>query len=427
MATLLKGATVVDVEPALVEPADLRIEGDRIIERATVLEPKPGDEVIELKGRVLFPGMVSAQHHLHTTLLRGFPRAAPGFEGERLARARLEDVLDGDTLEAAATAGGLEGLVAGTTTVFDTTAAHQHITGALSRVAHGLNHVGMRAVLSFEVNDRAGALVREEALDECVSYAQRARGRYRGAVGLGGLGTLSDDALAGIAEARRKANLLLLARIGEDPREESISRERFGHSATERLTAAAQTGGRVVLSHGVHLTWPELSSLITAGTWLVHSARSNMWSQTGHATVAKFGVRGCIGTDTLPLDLFAETQAACMRTADAGQPIDALRFIANGHRLASEAFGFTIGPLQPGAAADLLVLDYHPPTPLDAASLAAHVLAGFSSRSVESVMVDGLWRLWKRKALALDVNDVARHSLEASHALWARLHQAGAV
>ncbi len=420
MATVLKGATVVDVEPAQVEAADLRIEGDRITARG-VIETRPGDEVIDLKGKVIFPGLVSAQHHLHTTLLRGFPRPAAGFEGELLARQRLEDVIDADQLEAAAEMGGLEGLLAGTTTVFDTSYARGALTGSLSRVAHGLNHVGMRAVLACEVSDRGGAMAREEALEECVGYAARARGRYRGAVGLGALGSLSDDALHGVKEARAKANLLLLARLAEDAREEIESKKLFGATAAERLVNAGMAGGRAVISHGVHLTWPELSALITQGTWLVNSARSNMFSQTGRATVSKFGVRACFGTDVLPLDVFAEAQTACLRTADAGQPIDVLRFLANGHRLASEAFGLTIGPLQPGAAADLLVLDYQSPTPLDASSLAAHVLSGFSSRAVESVMVDGLWRLWKRKALALDVVEVARKAREAARGVWSKM------
>lgn len=420
VATVLKGATVVDVEPAQVEQVDLRIEGDRITARGAI-DPLPGDEVIELKGKLIFPGLVSAQHHLHSTLLRGYPRAAPGFEGELRARERLEDVLDQPELEAAAEAGGLEGLLAGTTTVFDTSSARGALPGSLARVAHGLNHVGMRAVLSCEVSDRAGAVAREAALEECVGYAARARGRYRGAVALGALGGLSDDALQGVRDARAKGDLLVLARLAEDAREEDESRQRFNATASERLTAAGLTGARAVLSHGVHLTWPELSALITAGTWLVHSARSNMFSQTGRATVSKFGVRGCFGTDVLPLDVFAEAQTACLRTMDAGQPIDVLRFIANGHRLATEAFGFTIGPLQPGAAADLLVLDYLPATPLDATTLPAHVLAGFSSRAVESVMVDGLWRLWKRKALALDVNEVSRKAREAAQSVWAKM------
>jgi cytosine/adenosine deaminase-related metal-dependent hydrolase len=136
---------------------------------------------------------------------------------------------------------------------------------------------------------------------------------------------------------------------------------------------------------------------------------------------SKFGVRGCLGTDVMPLDVFAEAQAAALRATDSGQPIDLLHFLANGHRLASEAFGATVGPLQPGSVADLLVLDYQPPTPLEARTLAAHVQFGLSGRLVESVMVDGLWRLWKRKALSLDALAVARASAEATRAVWQKL------
>lgn len=423
MATVLKGGTIVDLEPAGVEVADLRIEGDRIVDRATALEPKADDEVIDVRGKVLFPGLVSAHHHFHATLLRGAARHAPGFGGEAKALHRLEEVIDADQLEAAATAGGLEGLLSGTTTVFDVTAAHAHISGSLSRVAHGLNSVGLRAVLGYQVTDRAGAMAREEALEECVSYAARARGRFRGAFAIDGLASLSEDALVGVREARRGLDAMLMATVAEDPREEAQSRARFGQTASERLVNLGLTGSRVVLAQNVHLTWPELSSLIAQGTWLSHSARSNMASQTGLATPSKFGVRGCLGTDVMSLDCFAEAQAATLRTADSGQPIDALRFLANGHRLASEAFGTPIGPLQPGSVADLLVLDYHPPTPLDAQTLGAHVLHGLSARWVESVMVDGLWRLWKRKALSLDVTEVARACSAAAREVWAKMEE----
>lgn len=427
MTTLLRGGTVVDLEPAVVEVADLRIEQDRIVDRAAGLEPRADDEVIDCRGKVLFPGLVSAHHHLSATLLRGAKRAGAGFGAAQQALQRLEDVLTGDELEAAATAGALEGLLAGTTTLFDSTAAYAHVAGSLDRVAHGLGAVGARGVLAHTVSDRAGVAVREAALAECAAFAAKARGRVRGAFGLDGLGSLSDEALAALKEGHQRSNALLLATLAEDPKEEDESRAKFGgQTATDRLVNLGLVGGRVVLAQGVHLSWPELSQLITQGTWLAHAARSNMASQTGAATPSKFGVRGCLATDVMSLDVFAEAQAAALRTTDSGQPIDLLRFLANGHRLASEAFGTPIGPLTPGSAADLLVLDYHPPTPLDAATLAEHLLHGFSARAVESVMVDGLWRLWKRKVLGLDVAEVARNASQAARAAWARMEEGGA-
>lgn len=418
MGTVLKGATLVELEPASVEVADLRIAGGRIAGRGEAAAAEPGDEVIELSGKLIFPGFVSAHHHLAATLLRGAPRAEAGFSGERALRESLGRALTGDDAEAAATAGGLEGLASGTTTLFDTHLASTDVSGALSRVAQGLSGVGLRAVLAQQVTEDT-----EGALAECLAYAAKARGRFRGAVALGDLCSLSDGTLRSVRRALDDAKLLGLVALAEDSTEEARSTEAFGRPVAERLLEAELVGEAAVISQGVHLSWPELSELISRGAWLVHVARSNMATQTGHATPAKFGVRGTIGTGVMSLDVLSEAQAAGLRAADSGLPIDILRFLANGHRLATQAFGTPVGPLREGAVADLVVFDYQAPTRLDATTLAAHVQSGLSARHVESVMVDGLWRLWKRKPLAVDPVEVARAARDAAEATWRRMTQ----
>ena len=421
MATLLRGGTVIDLEPTLVERADLRIDGDRIIERATGLEPREGDEVIDLKGRFLFPGLVSAWHRRAGLFLPGAPRSGKGFDSEQQARHRLEDAMGGDALEAGAAATALDALLCGTTTLFDASASGTDISGSLSRVAAGFNKVGLRGVLARVITERGGALQREENLEENLSFIGKARGRLRGAFAVEGLAAISDEGLSGLKEARARHDSFLLASLSEDPQEERQSRDRHGAPVSERLLTHGLTGTKVVLAHGVHFSWPELSSLIANGTGRAHAARSNMATQSGHATPAKFGVHGCFGTDLATPDLFAEAQAASLRATDSGQSIDVLRFLANGHRLASEVFGTSVGPLTPGSVADVVVLDYAPASPLDTATLGAHLLFGISSRFVESVMVDGLWRVWKRKALSVDTADVSRAAREAAQSLWQKM------
>jgi cytosine/adenosine deaminase-related metal-dependent hydrolase len=416
VGTVLKGATLVELEPASVEVEDLRIVGGQIVGRGAAATAEPTDEVIDLTGRLVFSGFVSAHHSLAATLLRGAPRREKGFAGERALREAFGRALSLDEAEAAAAAGGLEGLLAGTTTLFDTHLATRNVEGALSRVAQGLAGVGLRAVLAQRVTEDT-----EGALAECLAYAGKARGRFRAAVALGDLGSVSDGTLHAVRKTLDDANLLCLVSLAEDSDEEARSVAAFGRPAAQRLLEAELVGERAVISHGVHLSWPELSSLMSRGAWLVHVPRSNMASQTGHATPAKFGVRATLGTDAMPLDVLAEAQAAALRAADSGQPIDVLRFLANGHRLATLAFGTPIGPLREGAVADLVVFDYQPPTRLDARTLAAHVQAGLSSRYVESVMVDGLWRLWKRKPLAVDPTEVARTARAAAEATWSRM------
>ncbi|MFO0596783.1 MAG: amidohydrolase family protein [Myxococcaceae bacterium] len=421
MSTLLRGGTVVDLEPALVERADLRIDGDKIVDRATALEARPDDEVIELGGRIVFPGFVSAWHRRSGVFLQGAPRDGKGFAAEQAARHRLEDAMGPDELESGAAASALEALVNGTTTLFDVSASGGTVPGSLSRVAAGLNRLGVRAIIGRLVSERGGAVSREENLEESAAFIGKARGRVRGAIAVESLAGLSDDGLAALRQTQSRTRAMLLASVSEDPQEEKLSRDRHGAVVSERLLQHELTGTRVVLAHGVHLSWPELSSLIANGTWLGHAARSNMATQTGHATAAKFGVHACLATDLASPDLFAEVQCASLRSTESGLGIDPLRFLANGQRLATEAFGVPVGPLQPGAMADLVVLDYQPVTPFETATLSAHVLWGLSSRFVESVMVDGLWRVWKRKVLSVDVGEVMRVARESASALWKKM------
>lgn len=424
--TLFRGGSLVEFEPASVEQADIRVEGGRIVERAPRLEPRPGEEVIDVIGKYVCPGLVSAHHRLAAPLLRGQRRPGGGFAGEQQLLRQVEQGLRPDDIEAAAALVALEGLLAGTTTVVAVHASPGAVEGSLSRAAAGVQRVGSRAVLAYEVSERAGAEGRAAALAECRDFQGKAKGRLRGAFALADLGTLSDEALGALREAHGAGTAFVLANVGEDPGEEARCQANFAGTPVERLVSQGLVGGRVVLAQGVHLSWPDLSSLIGAGTWLAHTPRSNMASQTGVATAAKFGVRACLGTDVMGLDVLAEAQAAALRASDAGQPIDPLRFLANGHRLASEAFGVPMGALREGAAADLVVLDYAPPTPLNAGSLAGHFLFGLSGRHVESVMVDGLWRVWKRRPLAVEGAEVARACREASTAVGARIDSGAA-
>lgn len=415
MGTVLTRGMLVELEPALAEQASLRIEEGRIVGRGPTAEPQPGDEIIDLAGKLVLPGFVSGHHHLYSTLLRGAPRVGAGYSGEQATLHRLESSLDLDGVEAAAAAGGLEGLLCGTTTVFDLHASPKVVQGSLQRVARGLADVGLRAVLSYAVSDRLGAEACEAAIDEAGSFLKKARGRIRGGLGARSTDALSPEALSGIKAALGPTQALFQLQIAEDTN---------GQTSFERLVEAGLLSERTVLAQAIHLSWPELSQVLDSGAWLVHSPRSNMASQSGTAAAGKFGHRALVGTHTQPLDVLHEAQVAWLKAHDAHQPIDILRYLTNGHRLATMAFGEPVGPLRAGAVADLVVFDYRPPTPLDANTLQSHLISGFSARCVESVMVDGIWRLWGRKPLAVNPNDVSTAAREAAVATWSRMAEA---
>jgi cytosine/adenosine deaminase-related metal-dependent hydrolase len=144
MGIVLEGATLVELEPARVELGALRIEGNHIVGRGKDAAKQEGDEVYDLRGKVVMPGLVSTHHLLYSNLLRGAPRAGDGFAAELAARHKLEEALTPDDIEAAAAASAVEGLLSGVTTVFDFHFSPRMVQGSLGRVAQGLSAVGLR-------------------------------------------------------------------------------------------------------------------------------------------------------------------------------------------------------------------------------------------------------------------------------------------
>ncbi len=67
---------------------------------------------------------------------------------------------------------------------------------------------------------------------------------------------------------------------------------------------------------------------------------------------------------------------------------DPIHALAEGYAWVRERFGLSLGAIEPGAPADLVLLDYVPAEPIREENLAGHLLA-ISSRHVEGVMVAG--------------------------------------
>ena len=425
MATILKGATLIELEPVLVERGDLRIADGLVTARGAELVAEVGDEVIDLAGRWVMPGLVCGHHHLYSALALGMPPPSPPPERflEVLERVwwRLDRALDLDTVEVSAAVGSLDALTCGTTTLFDHHASPNAIRGSLVRVARGVSEVGLRAVLCYEVTDRHGPAGRTEGLEETVEFQKKARGRFRGMVGAHACFTLSDDALQGLREAVRSSGRGLHIHLAEDPVDEKLSLERHGAAPVARLFKYELLSDQSVVAHAVHLSWPELSQVLSTGAWLIHNPTSNMNNQVGYAPAGRFGARASLGTDGIGADMFAEAKRAYFRASEAGQKIDPLKWLANGQRLASQAFGLPMGLLREGHAADLLVLDYRGATPLTGANLAGHFLYGLGARHVEHVMVDGVWRLWARRPLSVAPDALATRAREAAASLWNRM------
>jgi cytosine/adenosine deaminase-related metal-dependent hydrolase len=79
--------------------------------------------------------------------------------------------------------------------------------------------------------------------------------------------------------------------------------------------------------------------------------------------------------------------------------------------------------LTPGAAGDVILVDYQPTTPMTTGNLPWHILFGFESSMVTTTICAGRILMRDRKLLALDEAAITARSRELAPAVWERYQQ----
>jgi len=427
---LLKNATAVHLFPPTIEPVDLRIQAGHIVARGKGLTPEPGEQVEDLSGRLVLPGLVNAHTHLYSALARGmpWPQEAPKNFFEILQKIwwKLDRALDEESIYYSALIGAIEAVKAGTTTLIDHHASPNYITGSLKIIREALEQVGVRGVLCYEVTDRNGENGREAGLRENQNFLEKhTNSQFRGLVGAHASFTLSDHSLRACAELARQYNCGVHIHLAEDHCDAEISRRDYGRGdIVKRLAEMGALAEKTILAHGIYLSDTDLKIIKQQRCWLMHNARSNMNNSVGYAAVQNFGERVALGTDGFPADMFEESRLAFFKGRDAKNglgPIDYLKFLNGGQQLCSELFGVPFGKIEPGAVADLIVLDYPAPTSVTDENLAGHFLFGMKAEHVTDVMIAGKFILRQKRLPGIDVENVYQKSREAAAQLWERL------
>jgi putative selenium metabolism protein SsnA len=422
---LLRGATLVELDPPRVETADLRIEDERIAERGRGLR---GDDAVDAGGCVILPGLVNAHTHLYSALARGMPWPSPPPRNfvEILEKVwwKLDRALDEEAIRVSAAVGAIDAARAGTTLLIDHHSSPSAIAGSLAAIRASVEETGLRSVLGYEVTDRNGAEGREAGLRENREFlAAGPSALTRGLVGAHASFTLSDEALGRVAELAAAAGTTVHVHVAEDEADVEDCAARHGLSLVERFDRHRVLGSRTLFAHCVHLSTAEVETVHRKGGWIAHNPRSNMNNAVGYAPAAAFR-RAALGTDGLDGDMFAEARAAYLKMREAGRA-DAmeatLQLVAGGHRLGAALFGLPFGKLDSGAPADLVLLDYQPPTPLTSSSVGGHLLFGIDRGHVRSVMVAGRWVVRDRALTTVDAPAVAERARGIAAALWERM------
>ncbi|MCK6681187.1 MAG: putative aminohydrolase SsnA [Thermoanaerobaculia bacterium] len=407
----------------------------RVAPLAEITEPH--DRILDAAGKVVMPGFVNAHMHFYSTLVRGLTKAAPSRDFQEVLRNlwwRLDRVLSLDDVEISARVILLDAIRKGTTTLVDHHASPGAVRGSLERIASAVKGSGLRACLCYEVSDRDGEGIAEEGLEENTAFIERCRRdrdpQLRALFGLHAAFTLSDVTLNRAARLGQSLGTGFHVHVAEAASDVLFNREHHGLSSVARLDRFGLLGPGSVAAHAVHVDDADMEILAKTGTFVAHNPQSNLNNSVGIADVAGLvqkGIRVGLGTDAMTVNMLEELRVAlwaqhlrqdCPSTGFL-EVTDAL-FVRN-PELASQLWGFPIGTIEEGAAADVILLDYEPPTPLDEGTVLGHLVFGISQAPVDTTICRGEV-LMEGKVLAagIDERELAARSRELARKLWER-------
>ncbi len=432
----------------VVERAAIRIRGETIasIDRADDVSP-PTDEstyCIPGEGKLAIPGLINAHTHLYSSLARGM--AVTPFHPTSFTQIleqlwwKLDKALDADAIRSSALIGAMEAARCGVTTLIDHHASPNAVAGSLDLLREQVcDRVGLRGVFSYELSDRDGPTRVDEGIEETMRFldaAPSAGSRWAAQVGLHASFTLSDGTLERIAE-RLPDDTGVHVHVAEGIEDEELCIRRHGQRVVHRLDRYGLVRPASILVHALHVDEEEKDLIAERGAAVVHNPRSNMNNAVGSFDMSGFlerGIRTGLGTDGLGDNMLGElfTAGLLQRHATASalagsfDALDQLLFCGNPD-IAARLLGAELGVLTPGGPADVVLVDYLPPTPLRTDTLLGHLLFGIAVRSlrVADVIVAGQPVLREGTFVHLDEPAAYASARGEAERLWHRIAQGG--
>jgi putative selenium metabolism protein SsnA len=425
----------------LVEDALLAVEGKSVVDFGKVgklIDRYDDPETFDVGGRVIMPGLINAHTHLYSSLARGMGLKgdAPRNFLEVLEKIwwRLDRALNADDVYLSAMVGLMDAVRAGVTTVVDHHSSPIACSGSLDAVQAAFAEIGVRGCLAYEVSDRDGPAVAAAGIDENTRFLELCRktrsDMMSGLFGLHASFTLSDTTLARAVLAATSLKAGFHIHVAEDRCDVDDAQAQYGLSPVKRLIEAGALNQKSLAAHCVHLEQDDYPVLRDSGARVVHNPQSNAANAVGTADLLRLAserVPVVLGSDGFSPGIFEDFRAAVLHQRSlASNPAVALdeahraAFIENAD-LATALFGPTIGRIKPGARADLLVVDYHPPTPMTPENLAGHLYYGISRAPAWMVVINGKVVYREGRFAALDEPRVRARAQEAAARLWERL------
>jgi 8-oxoguanine deaminase len=277
--------------------------------------PTTADEVLDLKGCIVLPGLVNTHHHFYQTLTRAVPAAQDANLFNWLKTlypiwARLTpEAISVSTKTALA-----ELALSGCTTASDHLYLFPNGSRLDDEIQAGLE-MGLRLHASrgsMSLGESAGGLPPDSVVDSPEAILKDSRRLIEtyhdpkpGAMTRIVLApcspfSVSGDLMRESARMARAYGVSLHTHLAETQDEEAFTLEKFGHRPVDYMQTLDWVGGDVWFAHSVHVKADEIAVYKQTGCGVAHCPSSNMRLASGIAPVYEYmqaGIRLGLGVD----------------------------------------------------------------------------------------------------------------------------------
>ena len=395
------------------------------------------DKVIDANGKVVMPGFINAHMHFYSTLVRGLGKAESAHNFQEVLENlwwRLDKKLSLEDTYYSALVMLIQSIKFGTTTLIDHHASPGFIKGSLMEIAKAVKETGLRASLCYELSDRDGEKKSREGIEEneeFIKYCSEEKSEFLKAMfGLHASFTIEDTTLQKASELGNKYNAGFHVHVAEALSDQTTTREKFGMSVVERFDDFGILGNKTIAAHCIHIDGREMDLLAATDTMVVHNPQSNMNNAVGIADIIKLQQKGILvglGTDAMTVNMLEEVRAAMwaqhLRNEDPSvgfmETVNTLFF--NNAKITNRFWNNNLGVLEEDAAADVILLDYYSPTPLNEETVLGHFIFGLANAKVDTTIVNGKV-LMENQELKIDIDEseVNAKAREITLKLWNR-------
>ena len=393
------------------------------------------ERTIDAGGRLIMPGLIIAHHHLYSTFARGFtPPGAPARNFDENLRKlwwKLDAALDSEDVYYSALLALMDSAHAGCTTIVDHHASPSCCDGSLDEIERAFRDVGLSGCLCYEVSDRnrdgEGIEENERFLRKCQETDDN---QMAALFGLHASMTLSDSTLERCAEIGNDLGAGFHVHVAEDEIDVRLTQERHGKRIIERFHDLGITGHQTIFVHGTHLDSTEMDLLHATDSMLVCNPESNMnnglpvppvLDLLGHDIVVG------IGTDGMSSHPISQARALYLHLRNKhGDPtlafVEACEILLENNRaICSRLFAEPRGALATGQLADIVIHDYVPFTPANAATFYGHLLFGLGFNRAWTTVARGKVIVDEGRIQHLDEAAIRANCSDRATAIWSRI------